>query len=136
MPNVSLSSQRNIFFQSRKWLYNHKCPLLVHQQNPSTAWNQHPSSFILHPSSFFIYPSSSIIILHSSFLHFTTCKLFSLFKCVKRNVSKEFVIREDFKIKKKLQTWNFPHVWQFYLKSSLKEVEIVVKKTSINSNRH
>ena len=47
--------------------------LSVHLQNPSTAWNHHPSSFILHPSSFFI-------ILHSSFLHFATFKLFSLFQ--------------------------------------------------------
>ena len=31
--------------------------LSVLKQNPSTAWNHHPSSFILHPSSFFIHPS-------------------------------------------------------------------------------
>ena len=57
-------------FQSRKQLYIHKCPF-VHlfvcpsfsHRNPSTAWNQHPSTFI---------------ILHSSFLHFATYKLFSL----------------------------------------------------------
>ena len=71
--------------------------LFVRQQNPSTAWKQHPSSLIIHPSfnphSFFIalhssiiiHPStfilqhSSFIILHSSFLHFATFKLFSLF---------------------------------------------------------
>ena len=61
-------------FQSRKRLYNHQCPSvspLVCQQNPSTAWNHHPSSFFIHPSLFFI-------ILHSSFLHFATFKLFSL----------------------------------------------------------
>ena len=66
-------------FQSQKWLYNHKClfvPPFVHlsvrPQNPSTAWNHHPSSLLihpsslfLHPSSFFIHPSSSSIILPS-----------------------------------------------------------------------
>ena len=42
--------------------------LSVQQQNPSTAWNHHPSSFIIHPSSFFIHFSSSFIILPSSFI--------------------------------------------------------------------
>ena len=51
----------------------------VRLQNPSTAWNHHPSSFIFLPSSFFIHPSSLFIIIHSSFLHFATFKLFSLF---------------------------------------------------------
>ena len=54
------------------------CPSVC-QQNHSTAWNHHSSSLILHPSSFFIHPSSLFIILHSSFLHFATFKLFSLF---------------------------------------------------------
>ena len=31
--------------------------LSVRHQNPSTAWNHHPSSFIIHHSSFFIHPS-------------------------------------------------------------------------------
>ena len=44
----------------------------VSHRNPSTAWNHHPSSFILQPSSFFIHPSSF-------YLHFATFKLFSLF---------------------------------------------------------
>ena len=52
------------------------CPSVC-QQNHSTAWNHHSSSLILHPSSFFIHPSSLFIILHSSFLHFATLKLFS-----------------------------------------------------------
>ena len=49
-------------------LYN--CLSISH---PSTAWNRHPSSFIIQPSTF--------IILHSSFLHFATFKLFSSFAC-------------------------------------------------------
>ena len=42
--------------------------LLVWQQNLSTAWNHHPSSFILLPSSFFIHPS-----FISRLLSFSTC---------------------------------------------------------------
>ena len=37
-------------FQSQRQLYIHKClfvSLLVSLQNPSTAWNHHPSSFII-----------------------------------------------------------------------------------------
>ena len=40
-------------FQSQKRLYIHQCLLLhvsVCNQNPSTAWNQHPSLFFIHPS--------------------------------------------------------------------------------------
>ena len=56
------------------------CPF-VSQQNPSTAWNHHPSSFIFHPSSSFIilhHPTSSFIILHhhsfiSRLLSFSAC---------------------------------------------------------------
>ena len=77
---VWLLSSYILNFQSR--LYNHKCLFvrpLVSLQNPSTAWNHHPSSFIIHPSSFFIHPSLFFINLHSSLLHFATFKLFSLF---------------------------------------------------------
>ena len=41
----------------------------VRLQNPSTAWNHHPSSFNLHPSSYFIHPSSYFIHPSSSFIH-------------------------------------------------------------------
>ena len=54
------------------------CPsvhLSVWGQNPSTAWNHHPSLFIFHPSSFFNHPSSFFI--HPSFisrlLSFSSC---------------------------------------------------------------
>ena len=40
--------------------------LSVRNQNPSTAWKHHSSSFILHPSSFFIHPSFN---LYSTFIH-------------------------------------------------------------------
>ena len=47
----------------------------VLKQNPSTAWNHHPSSFIFHPSSFFIHALSFFI--HPSFisrlLSFSAC---------------------------------------------------------------
>ena len=63
-------------FQSQKRLYNHKCLfvhlsvcLFVHLQNPSTAWNHHPSSFTIHHSSFFIHPSSFFIHPSSFFIH-------------------------------------------------------------------
>ena len=72
---------KTVIFQSRKRLYIHKCPSVrlsvrqsVSHRNPSTAWNHHPSSFILHPSTF--------IILHLSFLHFATFKLFSLLNLI------------------------------------------------------
>ena len=42
-------------------------PMSVCQQNPSTAWKQHPSSLIIHPSSSLIHPSQ-IFIHHSSFI--------------------------------------------------------------------
>ena len=42
--------------------------LSVRKQNPSTAWNHHPSSFIIHPSSFFFHPL--FFILHHSSLSF------------------------------------------------------------------
>ena len=62
-----------IFFQSRKRLYNHKClfvcPSVRSSAKPFNSLNS--SSFIIH--------TSSLIILHSSFLHFATFKLFSLF---------------------------------------------------------
>jgi len=52
----------------------------VRNQNPSTAWNHHPSSFIIHPSSFFIHSffiNSSFIFVHPSFisrlLSFSAC---------------------------------------------------------------
>ena len=57
-------------FQSRKRLYNHKCPfvrLSVISQNPSTAWNHHTASFIFHHSSFILH-HSSFILHHSSFI--------------------------------------------------------------------
>ena len=63
-------------FKLQKLLYNHKCPSVclvysfISYQNPSTAWNHPPSPFIPHHSSF--------IILHASFLHSATFKLFSL----------------------------------------------------------
>ena len=64
--------------ESNSTIYNHKCLFVrpsVCQQNPSTAWNHHPSSFILHSSSFFIHSSSSFI--HPSFisrlLRFSAC---------------------------------------------------------------
>ena len=65
--------EQQIYFQLRKWLYIHKFLFVCHR-NPSTAWNHHPSSFILHPSTF--------IILHLSFLHFATFKLFSLLNLI------------------------------------------------------
>ena len=49
--------------------------LSVCHQNPSTAWNHHPSSFTIHPSSFFIQSSS--LFIHPSFisrlLSFSAC---------------------------------------------------------------
>ena len=43
----------------------------VISQNPSTAWNHHPSSFFVYPSSFFIYPSfiSQLLKLFSLFIY-------------------------------------------------------------------
>jgi len=67
-------------FQSRKRLYNHKCLFVRLSVRPSVCKTpQQLEIIILHPSSFFIHPSSYFIILHSSFLHFATFKLFSLF---------------------------------------------------------
>ena len=70
-----------VSFQSQKRLYNHKCPSVC-----SSVWLSvlktpeqleiiilHQSSFILHHSSFILHH------LQSSFLHFATLKLFSLF---------------------------------------------------------
>ena len=56
-------------FQSRKRLYIHKC-LSVNHRNPSTAWNHHPSSFILQHSSFILQHSSFFI---SRLLSFSAC---------------------------------------------------------------
>ena len=69
---VGLENFQYSIFQSRKRLYNHKCPfvrLSVISQNPSTAWNHHTASFILHLSSFFIHPSSLFIHPSSLFIH-------------------------------------------------------------------
>ena len=66
-------------FQSQKRLYIHKCcPSICLSSKPLNILKS--SSFIIHPSTFIIlhHPSSSFIILHSSFLHFVTFKLFSL----------------------------------------------------------
>ena len=69
------------YFQSQKQVYIHKylsvCLSVtnVHQficQSKKPLNSLKSSSFIIHPSTF--------IILHSSFLHFATFKLFSLFK--------------------------------------------------------
>ena len=43
------------------------CSFVVIKQNPSTAWNHHPSSFIFHHSSFILY-HFSFILHHSSFI--------------------------------------------------------------------
>ena len=43
------------------------CPSVSHR-NPSTAWNHHPSSFILQPRSFFLHPS-----FISCLLSFSAC---------------------------------------------------------------
>ena len=59
-------------FQSRKRLYNHKCPSVSVSPKPINSLKS--SSFITHPSSFSF--------LHSSFLHLATFKLFSLFRLV------------------------------------------------------
>ena len=92
-------------FQSRKRLYNHKCPSVspsVCHQNPSTAWNHHTASFILHLSSFFIHPSS--LFIHPSFisrlLSFSAC--FEGFPKVSKN-------------RLALKTWT---VWLLLLKVS------------------
>ena len=44
------------------------CLSVRQSQNPSTAWNHHPSSFILQHSSFFIHPS-----FISRLLSFSAC---------------------------------------------------------------
>ena len=63
-----MDQKTQICFQSRKRLYNHKCPLVSLSQNPhslSESIFQHHHN--LHPSSF------------NFFFHFATFKLFSLF---------------------------------------------------------
>ena len=71
-------------FQSQKWLYNQMSihPFVCSSVCPSVCSSSKPlnslksSSFVINPSSF--------IILHSSFLHFATFKLFSLFTIIGR----------------------------------------------------
>ena len=82
IQNVTFIFYWTVSFQSQK--QQSKClfdcsfvSLSVLKQNYSTAWNHHPSSFIFQPSSFFSH--TSFILLNSSFLHFATFKLFSLF---------------------------------------------------------
>ena len=62
---AALSVELAMFFSRKSNSSITNVCLFVHHQNPSTAWNHHPSSFFIHPSSF-------IITLHSSFLHFAT----------------------------------------------------------------
>ena len=81
-PYLKFHFTRELFSRESDSTITNVCSfvrLSVCLQNPSTASNHHPPSFILHLSSFFIHPSSLFIILHSSFLHFATFKLFSLF---------------------------------------------------------
>ena len=61
---LSIFSVAKATLQSQMSVCLFVCPSVL-KQNPSTAWNPH------------LY--SSFIILHSSFLHFATFKLFSLF---------------------------------------------------------
>ena len=79
-----MTAATNHNFQSRKRLYNHKCPsvrLSVHLsvRHKSKPLNSLKSSFFIIHSSSFLILHSSFNILHSSFLHFATFKLFSLF---------------------------------------------------------
>ena len=75
---VSHKVRFNIIFQSRKRLYNHKCPF-VRPSVLKTPYNLNPSSVSILPSSFNLHLSTFIIHLSTPILHFATFKLFSLF---------------------------------------------------------
>ena len=71
LPSQSYVKKQKKVFQSRKRLYNHKCPFVCsfvrrHKAKPFNSLKS--SSFILHPSSFFILHSSFIIFHNSSFI--------------------------------------------------------------------
>ena len=106
------------YFQSWKQLYNHKCRfvcsfvhLFVRQQNPSTAWNHHPWSFILHDSSFILHQPLSLFI-HPSFisrlLSFSACYINRWF-LNKTRTCKIF-------LKNSYQIFNFGIMHQFWNK--------------------
>ena len=65
-------------FQSQKLLYIHQCLLLhvsVCNQNPSTAWNHHPSSFFIHPSFILQLLSFSACLIFNSVSTIQWCEL-------------------------------------------------------------
>ena len=70
-------------FQSRKRLYNRKSLFVlssVLKQNPSTAWNHHPSYFFIQTSSFYIHPSFILQLLSLSACLVSLEESFSVFE--------------------------------------------------------
>ena len=77
-PSILLPPGKYLLVAKATLHYNHKC-LFVHPSISKTT--QQLEIIILHHLCFIILYSSFIIILNSSFLHFATFKLFSLFGC-------------------------------------------------------
>ena len=94
-------------FQSRKRLYNHKCPFVGHKAKPFNSLKS--SSFIIHLSSFIILHSSFIILHHSSsfFIHPSfISRLLSFSACFITTLYRYFFIRLTIVAILRMEEWN------------------------------